>query len=318
MRPPFRKLSPILVFVFFASLTVVLWRVQVDNLRQLVVRHVESSAELAGIRIGAIMDSREATLQLLADRWVEKQNRDFTRKRFLSFASIIFSDYPGFSGIFWAEPNGIIRYVFPQKAEAKRLGKKLTYIPGHKVSPYFDLFSGKKGFWIVLPLVSEGKLQGYLCGEFKVEDVVNYAVPGKFIADFVVDIYDRRLRIFHYGKQNLPGNGISSTREIMIGKRKWRLTMAPGSGFYASGAPNDVLFLLFGILLSAILSLLFYQLLLRMEAYRTSRDLALDEISERKRVEAVLQEKEKKLRELVFGAFRQKHRTRVVRLYHLA
>ncbi len=299
MRPAFRKLSPILVFAFFASVTIALWRVQVHHLRQLVVRHVESSAEMAGIRIGTIMESREATLELLADRWVESQNRNFSRERFLSFAKIIFKDYPGFSGIFWADPNGVIRYVYPQKEEAFRLGEKIHYVPGHKVSPCFDLFSGQKGFRIVLPLMFEGKLQGYLCGEFGVSDVVNFAMPGKFIGDFAVDIYDDGLRIFHYGKDDLSGSGISTTREIPIGERKWRLTMAFRHGSYAASSPEVVLFLVFGLILSATLSMLFYQLLQRMEAYKTSSDLALDEISERKRVEAVLHEKEKQLEELV-------------------
>lgn len=299
MSPSLKKFSPILIFLFFASVTVALWRVEVDHLRQLVVHHVESSAEMAGIRIGSIMDSREATLEVLAGRWVEDENHDFSRRRFLSFARIIFRDYPGFSGIFWADPNGVIRYVFPREAEAGRLGKKVQYIPGRKVTPCFELFSGEKGFRIVLPLMVQGKLQGYLCGEFKVAEVVNFAMPGKFIGDFAVDIHDEGRSIFHYGKPSVAGRPFSSTREISIGERKWRLTMAPGRGVYAGGSPQVLLFLVFGIILSAALSLLYYQLLLRMEAYRTSRDLAFDEISERKRVEAVLQEKEKELKELI-------------------
>ena len=299
MRRAIRKFSPVLVFVFFASVTVALWRVQVDHLRQLVTRHVESSAEMAGIRLSTIMESREATLELLADRWVENPNHDFSRKRFLSFAKSIFKDYPGFSGIFRADPNGIIRYVFPREAESKRFGEKVEYIPGQKVSPSFELVSGEKDFRIVLPLVSEGKVQGYLCGEFKVADIVNYAMPAEFIGDFVVDIYDEGQHIFHYGRRNVPGNPISAAREVQIGERKWRLKMTPGKGPYASGAPREILFLVFGLILSATLSLLYYQLMLRLKAYRTSRDLALSEISERKRVEAVLQEKEKRLQELV-------------------
>ncbi|MGC8492033.1 MAG: ATP-binding protein [Syntrophobacteraceae bacterium] len=294
-----RKFSPILVFVFFASVTIVLWRVQVDHYRQLVVRHVQSATEIAGIRIGSIMNANEATLGLLAARWVEDEGHDFSYKRFSDFARAIFKNYPGFSSVFLADTSGVIRYVFPQKAEADRLGKKITYVPGHKVSPCFDLSSGRKGFRIVLPLVSGGKLQGYLCGEFNIEDLINYAMPGKFIGDFVVDIDDQGQRIFHYGKKDLPTSRISSKREIAIGDRKWLLTMAGNHTLYADDTPHEVWVLVFGIILSAILSLLFYQLLQRMEAYRISRDLALDEISERKRVEAVLQEKEKRLKELV-------------------
>ena len=298
LHPTLRKFWPIVVFAFFSAVTVALWRVQVDHLRELVIRHVESSAAISGARIDAVMESREATLKLLAHRWVEGENRDFSRRRFIDFAKVIFNDSPGFSGILMADPNGVIKYVFPLNIQADRLGKNLDYTPGRKVSECFELSPAQKGFRIVLPLLLEGKLQGYLCGEFKVADVVNFAVPGSFIGDFAVDIYDGGLRIFHYGKENLTGKGIYATRDIPIGERKWRLAMAPGKGLYA-GSSRALPFLVFGIILSAILSLLFHQLLLRMEDYRISRDLALDEIAERKRVEAVLQEKEQKLKELV-------------------
>ncbi len=294
-----RKSASIIIFVLFASITVVLWRVEVQHLRQLVFRHVESSAQIAGIRIGAIMESRKSTLEMLASRWVEDENHDFGRARFLSFARIIFNDFPGFSGIYWADPEGLIGYVYPKKEQAGRLGKKLQWIPGQEVSPCFDLSSGTEGFCIVIALMVRGRLQGYLCGEFKVADLVNFAMPGKFISDFVVNIKDHGRTIFQYGTQNLAAKGLVSIREIPMGERRWRLTMAPARGFYTASPPHALLFLFFGTTLSAALSLLFYQLLLRMDAYRRSRDLAHEEIARRKRIEAVLQAKEKELEELV-------------------
>ncbi|MGC9197054.1 MAG: ATP-binding protein [Syntrophobacteraceae bacterium] len=294
-----RKFLPLLVFVFFASLTVALWRVQVDHLRQLVVLHVESSAQLAADRIGAIMESRQATLEMLADRWVRDEGHDFGRPRFLSFASIIFKDYPGFCAIFWADPKGVIRYAYPPGTQANHRPKPVRYLPGHRVSPCFDLLPGEKGFRVVLPLLYEGRLQGYLCAEFKVADLVALAMPAKFINYFVVDLYDQDRPIFHYGKAHQYAKGICSTFQIPVGERKWRLTMAPGRAAFAAGSPHAPWLLAFGLILSAALCLLLYQLLLKMEAYRTSRDLALGEVAERIRVEAVLHQKEKELQELV-------------------
>ncbi len=68
-------------------------------------------------------------------------------------------------------------------ADADKLGKKIEHHPGLPeqaavinadwkrelaVSPCFDIHKGEKGFQVVLPLVFEGELQGYLCGEFLV------------------------------------------------------------------------------------------------------------------------------------------------------
>lgn len=294
-----RKISPILVFIFFAAVTIALWRAQVSHEHQLILRHVESSAELAGIRLKSIMDGHVATLELMADRWVDKNLHDFSRRRFLSFAENVFDRYPGFTGIYWASPDGYIRYVFPRKAEAEHLDKKLKYTPGFAVSRCFDLPSGKKGFQVVFPLVFEGKLQGYVCGEFQVSQIVDFALPSSFIGEYVVDIYEGHRQIFHHGKQRSPGSWLFATREISIGKRKWRLEIGPAYAVHWIGSFESLLVMTFGIILSATLSLLFYLLLLRMEAYKTSRDLALNEVAERKRVEDVLQDKEKRLKDLV-------------------
>ena len=285
--PASRKILPILTFVFFASITVALWRVEVEHLRRLIINHVQSSAQLAADRIGAIMGSREATLEMLADRWVRDEGHDFGRPRFLSFASIIFKDYPGFHAMFWADPKGVIRYAYPPAAQANHHFNPVRCLPGHKVSACFDLFPGQKGFRIVLPLIYQGRLQGYLCGEFKIADLVALAMPAGFINYFVVDLYDRGRPIFHYGKAHRYAKGISSTFQIPVGERIWRLTMAPGQAAFASGSPHAPWILAFGLILSAALCLLLYQLLLKMQAYRTSRDLALGEVAERIRVEAV-------------------------------
>lgn len=294
-----RKLSPMLVFLFFAGITTALWRAQAHHEHQLILRHVESSAKLGGIRIGSIMDSRMATLKLLADRWVDKIPPDFSRRRFLSFAKAVYTRYPGFSGLYWADPDGVIRYVSPPEAEADRLGKKIQYNPQFAVSHCYDLSPGKMGFQVVFPLVFKGKLEGYLCGEFEVARIVNFAMPKSFISSYVVDVYEGNREIFHYGAKKNYGSKIFSTREVNIGKRKWLLKMEPGSGVYSTGSLQSLLFLAFGIILSATLSLLFYLLLQRMEAYRTSRDLALSEVTERERIQDVLQDKEKRLRDLV-------------------
>ncbi len=313
MSSALRKLLPILLFVFFGAITIILWKAQIDHEHQLIVHHVENSAEQARVRISGVISGRMSTLELLADRWVDREPPDFSRQRFLSFAEAVFAQYPGFSTICWADPDGFIRYVFPLNADADKLGKKIQYHPGLTdrtaviktgwkrelaVSPCFDICKGEKGFQVVLPLVFEGELQGYLCGEFLVAQIINVALHKSIMNDFVVSIYEGDQPIFHSSTAQSAGNKIFSEQGIEVGGRNWRIKMEPSHAVY-SGSHGSLPLLAFGIILSASLSLLAYLLLLRMEAYRQSRDLALTEVTERKRVEADLQEKEKELQALV-------------------
>ncbi|SPF34447.1 conserved exported hypothetical protein [Syntrophobacter sp. SbD1] len=294
-----KKLWSILLFILLGAITSALWRSQVDHEHEMILRHVEGAAEIASIRIAGVVDGRMAALELLADRWVDKYPPDFSRERFVSFAEAVFERYPSFSGIYWADPDGYIRFDYQPGEDSDRLGKRIQYSPGSAISPCFDLAAGEKGFQIVLPLRFEGKLQGYLSGEFKVAQIINFALPSSVIKDFVVSVYEGDQSIFQHGVQRDHGHEIYSKREIEIGGRKWSLKMNLGPGIYSTGSHWIFLFMVFGILLSASLSMLFYLLLQRLEAYRTSRDLALSEVTERKRVEVILQDKEKRLKDLV-------------------
>lgn len=313
MSSALRRLFPILIFIFLGAVTVALLRVQIGYERQLILHSVESSAEQARIRIRGVIGSRISTLELLADRWVDRNPPDFSRRRFISFAEAVFAQYPGFTGIYWANPEGVIGYAFPQSADADKLGKRIQYysdLPdraavkeaGWKrevvVSPCFEVSRGEKGFQVVLPLASDGELQGYLCAEFQVSRIINIALPGSVMNDFVINIYEGDQPIFHSSSAESFGHNIFSEHEIEIGRKAWRFKMEPSLTMY-SGSGGNLLFLAFGLILSGCFSLLVYLLLLRIEAYKESRDLALSEVAERMRVQADLQEKEIKLQALV-------------------
>ncbi|MBW2569720.1 MAG: hypothetical protein JRE47_10225, partial [Deltaproteobacteria bacterium] len=59
------------------------------------------------------MSTRLASLELLAERWVERRPPDFSQKRFFQFAKAFYTHFPGFTGINWIDPEGVIQWVFP-------------------------------------------------------------------------------------------------------------------------------------------------------------------------------------------------------------
>jgi signal transduction histidine kinase len=313
---PLKKLTPFFAFLIFGSVAVLLWQNQNRHERELVLRHSETSSEQIRIRIEGLMNARMAALELLAERWVERVPPDFSQDRFFDFAEIFYSHYPGFMGINWIDPTGVVRWVFPKNSYERVIDTPI-FEPqdsrGHKkfhilhksqntVTPCIELIQGGLGYNTFLPLVYSGKIQGYLNGVFQVKQIVDICLAKDIFKDFWVHLYEADRLIYTNENQSdgNPGkNGLRVLREIRFPGKIWRLDLIPKAIVYPSGMAWKVSLLIFGLVISATLSLLLHLLLERMQMYRQARDHALQEVSERKRAEAALKENEKKLEALL-------------------
>ena len=307
-----KKLAPFFAFLIFGSISVLLWENQNRHERELVLRHTETSSEQIRIRIEGLMNARMASLESLAERWVERVPPDFSQTRFLDFAEMFYSHYPGFMGINWMDPTGVVRWVFPRSSnehvidmpifehQNSRVQKKIKiYRTGQIiVTPCVKLLQGGLGYNAFLPLVYSGEIQGYLNGVFQVKRIVDICLAKDIFKDFWVQLYEADQLIYTNKKQgdaNLARNGLRVLREIRFPGKIWRLDLVPKAIIYPSGTARKVSLLIFGLVVSATLSLLLHLLLERMQMYREARDQALQEVSERKRTEKALIENEKKL-----------------------
>ncbi|MDH3343978.1 MAG: ATP-binding protein [Desulfobacteraceae bacterium] len=302
--------------MIFGSIAVLLWQNQNRHERELVLRHSETSSEQIRIRIEGLMNTRMAALELLAERWVERVPPDFSQDRFLDFAEMFNSHYPGFMGINWIDPTGVVRWVFPKNSNERVIDTPI-FEPqdsrGHKkfhilhksqniVTPCIELIQGGLGYNTFLPLVYSGKIQGYLNGVFQVKQIVNICLAKDIFKDFWVHLYEADRLIYTNENQSdgNPGkNGLRVLREIRFPGKIWKLDLVPKAIVYPSGITWKVSLLIFGLVISATLSLLLHLLLERMQMYRQARDHALQEVSERKRAEAALKGNEKKLETLL-------------------
>jgi len=307
-----KKLSPFTAFLIFGSITVLLWQNQNRYERELALRHTETSSRQIGSRIEALMRSRMASLELLAERWVGRIPPDFSQTRFLDFARVFYSHNPGFMGINWIDPGGIVRWVFPRKGNESIINKPI-FEPGgpnfnmkfqilhsnqNIVTPCMELIQGGLGYNTFLPLVYSGRIQGYLNGVFRVKGLMDISLAKDISNEFWVRLYEGDRLIYTNEVQNdgMPDkNGLQVVREIRFPGKTWMLDLVPKALIYPSGAGWHASFLVFGLIISAFLSMLLHLLLERMQMYRQARDQALQEISERKRTETALKENEKKL-----------------------
>lgn len=312
-----RKLLPVLAFIFFGVISFGLWQSLGRQEDKLILHHVEHAAEQARIRIKGIMNAHTSALELLADRWVDRTPHDFSQARFFAFAETVFDHFQGFTAILWLNTDGSVQWAFPEKigATAKEKWVSDRFNPGYKaaleearnrdapsVGACAEIYEGKNGFMAIVPLIYEGRLLGYLSGVFQVPRIVDIALPKSILEDFAISIYDGQQVVFESKAQIDPVSEDKRIRRVCtvdVVDRTWRLSIEPGKAIYSPRAFRNLPFLGFGIFLSAALSCVFYLLLLRIEQYKESRDLALHEVSERKRVEEALREKEKRLKSLL-------------------
>ncbi|MGB2690332.1 MAG: ATP-binding protein [Desulfobacterales bacterium] len=307
-----KKLSPFFAFLIFGSIAVLLWQNQNRHERELVLRHTETSSEQIRIRIEGLMNARMASLESMSERWVERIPPDFSQNRFLEFAEMFYSHYPGFMGINWIDPKGVVRWVFPKNSNEQvidtpifepqdsRVKKKFNIL--HKgqniVTPCMEIVQGGLGFNTFLPLVYSGKIQGYLNGVFQVKRIVDICLAKDIFKDFWIRMYEADRLIYTNEQQsggNPEKNGLRVLREIQFPGKMWKLDLVPKAIIYPSGMAWKVSILIFGLVVSATLSLLLHLLLERMQMYRQARDQALQEVRERKRTEKALIENEKEL-----------------------
>ena len=307
-----KKLAPFVAFLIFGSITVLLWQNQNKYERELVRRHTETSSKQIRSRIENLMRARMASLELLAERWVGRIPPDFSRMRFNDFAQIFYSHNPGFMGINWIDPDGVVRWVFPKDSNENVIDKpifkpqnpnfykkfQILHSSQNFVTPCMELMQGGLGYNTFLPLVHSGKIQGYLNGVFRVKGIVDISLAKEISDYFWVRLYEGDRLIYTNNVQN-DGNPDESEfrvlRDIQFPGKTWKLDLAPKDIIYPPAAGLHVSFLIFGLMISAFLSLLLHLLLDRMQMYRQARDQALQEVSERKRTETALKENEKKL-----------------------
>ena len=308
-----KKLLSFAVFLLFGGIALILWNIQNNHERELFLRHTETSAHQTRIRIEGLMNARMASLKFLAERWVERTPPDFSEKRFLDFAEDLYALFPGFWSINWIDPGGVVRWVFPEQKKSREIGGKIddsgdegvkkTFqdVQQHLtfgITPCGNLRGSGLGFNTFWPLVYENKVQGYLNGVFQIKQIVEISLAKEIIDNFWVRILESGRLIYSNEQQDREQpatHHIHVLQTIQFAGKSWQLDLRPQKGIYSSAPYRNLPLLIFGLAISAGLSLLMYFLLHRMQMYRAARDEAFHEVEERKKVEQALRWNEEKL-----------------------
>ena len=232
---------PALAFLLFAGITLIVWHNKNVYETKLIQKHTEITAEQIHIRIEGFLRARLASLDLLAEHWIERRPVDFSQKRFLKFAKNVYKHYPGYQAINWVNPDGIVCWVYPPESNIKAKGKNINRHPEpaarktfekaktsgkYQISPVVTLFQGQQGFVACWSLVFEDKIQGYLNGVFSLDKIMDICLAEKVCDEFLVRIYENGRLIYHVGEGGSQENQKSSRqveKKITFGKKVWLL-----------------------------------------------------------------------------------------------
>jgi sensor domain CHASE-containing protein len=100
-------------------------------------RHTETTAEQIHMRLEDFIEERLSSLEVLADRWVERRPPDFSYARYRQFAETYCKHYPGFQAINWVDTDGFIRWVYPEEQNYATKNKNLHNHPETSVRESF-------------------------------------------------------------------------------------------------------------------------------------------------------------------------------------
>lgn len=282
----------------------------------MIFRHTETSSDQIRIRVEGLMNARIAALKLFADRWTERVPHDFSRKRFLQFAEALHTNYPGFMGIKWIDPAGVIRLIFPEENKAvinksvylhadplyQKTFEKAKSYHEYAATPCIEIYEGGLGFDTFRPLIVDGKVQGYLSGAFQIQLIMDICLSKDILEDFWIRVEENNKLIYFNGKNvkiNPEGKRLKVSQKIHFSDKTWIIEIEPRNKIYTQTFFSKYSFLIFGIIISAVLALLLFFLLHRMEMYKKTRDHALHEVRERKKAEDELLKNKKKLEALL-------------------
>ncbi len=265
---------PVTVFLFTATLTLVMWRLMVAAEHERRQLETAVTAEQVELRLEAWFDTRAAVLTQLAEDWattIQQDNAEFSRR-----AQRIIELYPGFQALNFIDENWVIRIVTPEATNQAALGKDLhehpspavrdalTYALEKKVihrSSLIFLLQGEPGFATYIPVFGENDtLLGFINGVFGVDELVDSCLSEKNLRErfnFRLVTRDGRLAYDHH--QGEPGGGepYLVEREVRLVDRPWtlQLAMTPGGQASLSGRADDIMAVI-GFSLSLLIAIL--------------------------------------------------------------
>lgn len=310
------RLAPWLLFVILAAATVVVWRQQVHHQRSLLVWHTRDVAFQASRRLEIVVESRLVVAEIFSERWSTHERRDFSKRRFAELASVLLSRIPGFHTVWLIRPDRGGGWVAPERGrsvlkpsnlrrwqvfgEAQRLRKTVLSAP-------INAGNGATSFIAVMPLYRQSESLGYLVVEFNADALFEFCFHERIRSEFSFKIEDGDRLLYRYAPDgsatSFANAPILSSRRFQVRNRTWRMSVKPRTSASVSFTSTQNLpALIFGLLLSFLVSGLFASFNRQALEKRKARNQAAEALRGRAAAQSALRGSEARYRSVFDSA----------------
>lgn len=234
--------------------------------------------------IKADLRSRIPALQRITQRW--EQRKGTPKKEFLHDINAYLNDLPGFQAIEWVDRKFYVRWIVPLKNNQQAIGLNLAFEKNRRIALQsardkgivtmtqpIELVQGGKGFLIYFPIFINKKFDGFILAVFNINKWLNYVFNLKGSANYKKNIAATILIDDQNVYQQINWESDSFTKwsaesSINLLERKISVKVKPTNYFFSDNAEHTPeIVLAYGILLSIIISIMFY--LLQRTKYAT-------------------------------------------------
>jgi PAS domain S-box-containing protein len=168
--------------------------------------------------------------------------------------------YPDVQAVNFIDKQGIIRWTAPYKGNEKAVGIELKKLPlprtvlaeveqtkQLRVTPPFNLKLGGKGFVVVLPLLKDESIAGFIGIVFRIKPLLGVITDPSISEFYRLLIRDQKIAVTNPQELLAPNLEVVSN-EIKIGNRPWHLSLMPNlKKLEASSTIIDELILIIGL-----------------------------------------------------------------------
>ncbi|MFH1755993.1 MAG: histidine kinase, partial [Candidatus Latescibacterota bacterium] len=223
---------------------------------------------------------------IFARRWSTHEARDFSKKRFDEFSSIMVQELPGYYAMGLINPDLTETWVVPANvpiADVVLDPKNLPLLQQAKrsrqavLSEPFESVQGATTVCAVLPLYQMEEFLGYLVVDFNADELINDCFHERIRSNYHFIVRDGARLIFQstpeIDEKSFAAASINADVSLQVRNRNWHLDMIPRKEkVKAYGWSVSLPLPLFGIFMSIGLSWLVFLLLRRIDMYRSARD----------------------------------------------
>jgi signal transduction histidine kinase/ActR/RegA family two-component response regulator len=286
----------------------ILWQLLLGHRRAEIQAATKEQALFVGSKTESELNASVVLLEKLAGRWQARMQRDDVDME--SDVELAMSGYPAYQAIEWVDPTYYVRWSSspgrnqpdlganfglnePQRVALQAAADTHSVVVTHPVS----LNQGGRGLLICVPVYSNQKLDGFLLGAFRYEDLLS-SILQNVAPDYFVKIYDGDEEIYDRGTGSISRDSPwSQEADIHFQQVTWRAYAWPKPGRLAyTRSPLPLVAFIAGILLAGLLAFAVYMAEtaeLRSKALVKANKNLANEIAGREQAEDALRQAQK-------------------------